>query len=44
MPLSRILVPVDFSERSMGAARYAEALHDVFASSLTLLHVHPPPH
>jgi nucleotide-binding universal stress UspA family protein len=44
MPLSRILVPVDFSERSMGAARYAEALHDVFSSSLTLLHVLPPPH
>ena len=44
MPLSRILVPVDFSERSMGAARYAEALHDVFASCLTLLHVLPPPH
>lgn len=44
MPLSRILVPVDFSERAMGAARYAEALHDVFASSLTLLHVLPPPH
>jgi len=44
MPLSRILVPVDFSERSMGASRYAEALHEVFGSSLTLLHVLPPPH
>ncbi len=44
MPLSRILVPVDFSERSKGAARYAEALHEVFGSRLTLLHVLPPPH
>ncbi len=44
MPLSRILVPVDFSERSRGAARYAEALHEVFGSRLTLLHVVPPPH
>ncbi len=44
MPLSRILVPVDFSERSRGAARYAEALHEVFGSRLTLLHVLPPPH
>ena len=44
MPLSRILVPVDFSERSKGASRYAEALHEVFGSNLTLLHVLPPPH
>jgi nucleotide-binding universal stress UspA family protein len=43
-PLSRILVPVDFSERAVGAARYAKALADHFHSSLTLLHVIPPPH
>ena len=44
MPLSQILVPVDFSERSSGAARYAEALHSLFGSRITLLHVLPPPH
>ena len=44
MPLSRILVPVDFSERSRGAACYAHALHEIFHSNLTLLHVLPPPH
>jgi nucleotide-binding universal stress UspA family protein len=44
MPLSHILVPVDFSERSTGAARYAEALQRVFGSRVTLLHVLPPPH
>jgi nucleotide-binding universal stress UspA family protein len=41
--LSRILVPVDFSERAVGAARCAKALADRFHSSLTLLHVIPPP-
>ncbi len=44
MPLSHILVPIDFSERSSGAARYAEALHKLFGSRITLLHVLPPPH
>jgi nucleotide-binding universal stress UspA family protein len=44
MPLSRILVPIDFSERSEGPARYAEALHRAFGSRITLLHVLPPPH
>jgi nucleotide-binding universal stress UspA family protein len=44
MPLSQILVPVDFSERSTGAARYAEAVMNRFGSRLTLLHVLPPPH
>lgn len=44
MPLSQILVPVDFSERSTGAARYAEAIMELFGSRLTLLHVLPPPH
>lgn len=44
MPLSHILVPVDFSERSTGAARYAEALQRIFGSRVTLLHVLPPPH
>lgn len=44
MPLSHILVPIDFSERSSGAARYAEALQRHFGSRITLLHVLPPPH
>ena len=44
MPLSHILVPVDFSEKSECAARYAAALRRRFGSRLTLLHVLPPPH
>jgi nucleotide-binding universal stress UspA family protein len=44
MPLSHIVVPVDFSEKSEGAARYAEAMHRRFGSRITLLHVLPPPH
>ncbi len=44
MPLSHILVPVDFSEKSECAARYAEALQKRFGSRITLLHVLPPPH
>jgi nucleotide-binding universal stress UspA family protein len=44
MPLSHIVVPVDFSEKSEGAARYAEAMHRQFGSRITLLHVLPPPH
>lgn len=44
MPLGHIVVPVDFSEKSDCAARYAQAMHDRFASRLTLVHVLPPPH
>lgn len=44
MPLSHILAPVDFSEKSECAARYAAALHHRFGSRITLLHVLPPPH
>lgn len=44
MPLRKILVPVDFSERCTGAARYAEALRGIFGSDITLLHVLPPIH
>jgi nucleotide-binding universal stress UspA family protein len=36
--LSKILLPVDFSERSVGAARYARILADRFHSEITLLH------
>jgi nucleotide-binding universal stress UspA family protein len=41
--LSRILLPVDFSERSVAAARYAKALAARFGSELILLHVLTPP-
>ncbi|HWQ52112.1 MAG TPA: universal stress protein [Bryobacteraceae bacterium] len=42
--LSKILLPVDFSERSLGAARYARLMACRFGSELTLLHVLTPPH
>jgi nucleotide-binding universal stress UspA family protein len=42
LSLSRILLPVDFSERSAGAARYAACLARHFNSELILLHVVPP--
>ena len=41
--LSKILLPVDFSERSVAAARYAKALAGRFGSELLLLHVLTPP-
>jgi len=41
--LSHILLPVDFSERAVGAARYAEMLASHFHSTVTLLHVLTPP-
>jgi nucleotide-binding universal stress UspA family protein len=37
--LAKILVPIDFSERSIGAARCALALAARFDSQITLLHV-----
>ncbi len=40
--VSSILLPVDFSERSAPAARYAKALAAQFGSRLVLLHVLPP--
>ena len=42
--LAKILMPVDFSGRCHGAARYAEALGSRLGSEITLLHVLPPPH
>lgn len=44
MPISHVLVPVDFSEKSAGAVRYAESMNSRFGSRITLLHVLPPPH
>jgi nucleotide-binding universal stress UspA family protein len=41
--ISKILLPVDFSERSTAAARYAQALARHFEAELILLHVLTPP-
>ncbi|SPF49557.1 UspA domain protein [Candidatus Sulfopaludibacter sp. SbA4] len=41
--LSKILLPVDFSERSVGAAHYANLVAARFHSDLTVLHVQTPP-
>lgn len=41
-PLTKILLPVDFSERCLGATRYAGALAAHFHSEITLLHVLEP--
>jgi nucleotide-binding universal stress UspA family protein len=41
--LSRILLPVDFSERSLGAAHYAGSLAGHFKCELVLMHVLVPP-
>ncbi len=40
--LNKILIPVDFSERCLGATRYAIPLVEHFQSELTLLHVVTP--
>lgn len=42
LSMERILLPVDFSERCLGAARYAEALAAHFHSEITLMHVLEP--
>ena len=41
-PLKKILLPIDFSERCLGGARYAIPLVEHFHSELTLLHVVSP--
>jgi nucleotide-binding universal stress UspA family protein len=41
--LSRILLPVDFSDRAAGAARYARCIAGHFQAELLLLHVVTPP-
>ena len=40
--LERILLPVDFSERSYGAARYVEALADKEETEISIVHVTTP--
>lgn len=42
LQLSKILLPVDFSERCLGAARYADALARHFGSQVVLLHALEP--
>lgn len=42
LSLSRILVPVDFSPRSVGVVEYAERIATHFGSELILLHVIQP--
>ena len=42
LSLPRVIAPVDFSECSRGAARYAGRLACQFHSELTLLHVLEP--
>jgi nucleotide-binding universal stress UspA family protein len=44
MPVSNIVVPIDFSERGRGAVLHAAAIRKRFGSRITLLHVLPPPH
>ncbi len=44
LALKKVVLPVDFSERSAGAARYVEALAAHCKCEVTLLHVLPPPH
>jgi nucleotide-binding universal stress UspA family protein len=43
IPFSRILIPIDFSEPCLGAARFAIPLAERFHSEITLLHIEPPP-
>jgi nucleotide-binding universal stress UspA family protein len=40
---SKILIPIDFSERCLGAARFVIPLAEHFHSEITLLHVEDPP-
>jgi nucleotide-binding universal stress UspA family protein len=42
LPLTKILLPVDFSDRSEGAAHYAKTLACRFKCDLTMLHVVQP--
>jgi len=41
--LSKILIPIDFSERCLGAARFAIPLAERFHSEITFLHILAPP-
>ena len=43
MQFSKLLIPTDFSERCVGAARFAIPLAERFCSEITFLHIEPPP-
>jgi len=43
VPFLKILIPIDFSERCLGAARFSIPLAERFHSQITLLHVEAPP-
>jgi nucleotide-binding universal stress UspA family protein len=43
VPFSKILLPIDFSERCLGAARFSIPLAERFHAEITLLHVEMPP-
>lgn len=43
MIFSRILIPTDFSQRCLGAARYSIPIAERFRSEIVILHVEPPP-
>jgi len=42
IPLSRVLLPVDFSERCLGAAHYATSLASHFQAEIAVVHVVEP--
>jgi len=44
LEIKHILAPTDFSDRSYGAARYAESLAEHYQAEVTFLHVLPPPY
>jgi nucleotide-binding universal stress UspA family protein len=43
LTLSKILFPIDFSDRCDGAAHYVEALARQFGAEVLIVHVIPPP-
>jgi len=43
LPIRKILLPVDFSDRAKGAAHYAQLIALRFGAEITMLHVVPPP-
>lgn len=42
VPFAKILIPIDFSERCLGAARFSIPLAERFHSEITLLHIEMP--
>lgn len=42
--IKKVIFPVDFSDRSAGAAHYVEAIAAKFDPQIVMLHVLPPPH